>query len=239
MMADRTEAGGAASKSRPAPFTPGSLAPLVSSLRASGLRSASGQESVRGEAGTGGSPSVLPTSNPYRPLVETPDDWEMGAETDASPVNPPAPAVTDVNLTSLAPDAEAKSYEHVDIAYALITNRLNTQSVPADAAPPLPQGLTAAVLEGARAAFFAETFVELKTRSGAAFIRRDVVGAIGLHLQRLISEKKLALRNPSDVFVALVADGAGCRILRQRMWSLVACVVPLKGSLDAVVPLGG
>ena len=130
MMADRTETGGAGPKGRPT-FTPGPLAPMVSSLRERG------QRSVRGEAGTGGPPSVtptLPTANPFRPLVETPDDWEMAADTEASPANPPAPAATGVNLTTPpAPDADAKRYKHVDIAYALITNRLNTQAVPADA----------------------------------------------------------------------------------------------------------
>ena len=75
----------------------------------------------------------MPTANPFRAL-ETPDEWEMDADTADSPVNPPAPAEQGANLTTPpALNADAKGYAHVDIAYALITNRLNTQSVPADA----------------------------------------------------------------------------------------------------------
>ena len=129
MMAERTETGGAATKSRAA-FTPGSLASMVSMSRAREQKSATGDE------GTRGPPSVtpsLPTANPFRAL-ESPDDWEMDADTADSPVNPPAPAAQGANLTTPpALNADAKGYAHVDIAYALITNRLNTQSVPADA----------------------------------------------------------------------------------------------------------
>ena len=48
--------------------------------------------------------------------------------------NPPAaPEAADMELTeTLAPAAAAKAYAEVDIAHAIITNRLNTRVVPAD-----------------------------------------------------------------------------------------------------------
>ena len=133
-MAARTETGGAVPKGR-ATFTLETLASMVS------LSRERGQKSARGDVGTGGPQSVtpsLPTANPFR-VLDTPEDWEMEADTATSPetgtpVTPPAPAASGASLTTPpAPNAEAKRYGHVDIAHALITNRFNTQNVPADA----------------------------------------------------------------------------------------------------------
>ena len=50
-----------------------------------------------------------------------------------TPAPSPDPNLASADLTTpLAPTTETKRYEPVDIAHALITNRFNTSSVPAD-----------------------------------------------------------------------------------------------------------
>ena len=80
-------------------------------------------------------PLQPPSGPPGNPLsfAEVPDDWEDVAAMEPPSANPPAPVTADIELTEAPPPAaEVKTYKEVDIAHAIITNRLNTRVVPAD-----------------------------------------------------------------------------------------------------------